>query len=47
MVTVFLLLALAAFIGTLASAMGKVPLWVAVLLITVILLMQAGLPFAR
>ena len=34
MLTVFLLLALAAFAVTIASAVGKAPLWVAVLILT-------------
>jgi hypothetical protein len=42
MLTVFVLLALAAFICTVASvAWGRVPLWVAVLLLSVIELLRA------
>lgn len=36
MLTVNLVLVLAAFIVTIASAAGKVPLWVAVLLLTLV-----------
>jgi hypothetical protein len=36
-----LVLALAAFLVTIASAMGKAPLWVAVLLLTVLALVKA------
>lgn len=36
MLTVTMLLAVSAFIVTLMSALGKAPLWVAVLLLTVI-----------
>ena len=46
MLTVFLLLALAAFGVTIASAMGKAPLWVAVLLLTIIELAR-HLPMGR
>ena len=47
MLTVFLLLALGAFMCTLASATwGRVPLWVGVLLITIIELLRA-LPMGR
>jgi len=38
--TVFLLLALVAFIITIASAMGKAPLWIAVLLLCIIELLR-------
>jgi hypothetical protein len=38
--TVFLLLALVAFIVTIASAMGKAPLWIAVLLLCIIELLR-------
>ena len=38
-ITVTFLLILAAFICTIASALGKCPLWVAVLLITLVLLL--------
>jgi len=34
--TVLLLFVLAAFVLTLASAMGKVPLWVAVLMLVIV-----------
>lgn len=40
MLTVFVLLAIAAFIVTVASAIGKAPLWVAVLLLAVIELLR-------
>ncbi len=43
MLTVTLLLVLAAFVVTIASAMGKAPLWPAVLLLVVVHLL-AGLP---
>jgi hypothetical protein len=46
MLTVILLLALAAFIVTIASAVGRAPLWVAVLILTVIELLRA-LPLGR
>lgn len=36
MLTVTLLLVLAAFVCTIASAMGKCPLWVAVLILVVV-----------
>ncbi len=36
MLTVTLLLVLAAFICTIASALGKCPLWIAVLLLVVV-----------
>lgn len=42
MVPVVSLLLLAAFVVTLASAIGKSPLWPAVLLIIVALLVQTG-----
>ncbi len=38
--TVFILLAVSAFIVTIASAIGKAPLWVAVLLLCVIELLR-------
>ena len=41
MISVILLLVLCAFVLTLGSAMGKVPLWIPVLLVTIILLLQA------
>lgn len=40
MLTVTLLLLLAAFICTIASALGKCPLWVSVLLVVIVLLLQ-------
>jgi len=40
MLTVTLLIALAALVVVIAAAMGKAPLWVAVLLITVAILLQ-------
>jgi hypothetical protein len=40
MITVFFILALAAFISTIASAMGKCPLWVAVIIICLIELVR-------
>lgn len=46
MLTVFLLLALAAFICTVLSALGKCPLWVGVLFLCVIELLRA-LPLGR
>lgn len=48
MLTVFLILALAAFICTLASVApwGRVPLWVAVLLLCVLELLRA-IPLGR
>lgn len=44
--TVFLVLAIVAFGCTIASAMNKCPLWVPVLLITIIELLHA-LPLGR
>jgi hypothetical protein len=41
MLTVALLLALAAFVSVIASAMNRVPLWIAVLLLSVALLLQS------
>lgn len=41
MLTVFLLLAVAAFACTVLSALGKCPLWVAVLFLVVIELLRA------
>lgn len=40
MLTVFAILAVSAFIVTIASAIGKAPLWVAVLLLCVIELLR-------
>ena len=40
MLTVTFLLVLAAFIVTIASAMGKAPLWVAVLLLVLVELLR-------
>jgi hypothetical protein len=41
MFTVALLLALAAFVITIAAAMNRAPLWPAVLLLTIALLLQS------
>jgi hypothetical protein len=38
--TIVMLLVLAAFIVTIASAMGRAPLWVAVLLLTLVELLR-------
>ena len=46
MLTVMLLLVIAAFVVTIASAMGKAPLWVAVLLLVVVHLLTS-LPLGR
>ena len=46
MLTVFLLLAIAAFIAAVVSAMGKCPLWVSVVLLCLIELLRA-LPLGR
>jgi len=46
MLTVILLLVLAAFVVVIASAMGKAPLWVAVLLLVVVHLLTS-LPLGR
>ena len=46
MLTVFIILALAAFIVTVVSAMGKCPLWVAVVILCLIELLRA-LPLGR
>lgn len=40
MITVMFLLAFAAFVGAIASAYGKAPLWVAVLLLSLIELLR-------
>lgn len=40
MITLTLLLVLTAFIVTIASAMGKAPLWVAVLLLVILELLR-------
>ena len=40
MMTVTFLLLISAFVATIVSAMGKCPLWVAVLLVTISLLLQ-------
>jgi len=40
MLSISLLLALAAFVVTIASAMGKAPLWIAVLLLNILALVQ-------
>lgn len=46
MLTVFLLLALVAFICAVAAAMGKCPLWVSVIILCVIELLR-NLPLGR
>ena len=46
MLTVLLLVAIAAFIVTIAAALNKAPLWIAVLLLTVCELLRA-LPLGR
>lgn len=46
MLTVFLLLALVAFICAVASAMGRCPLWVSVIILCVIELLR-NLPLGR
>lgn len=46
MITVILLLVIAAFIVTIANAIGKAPLWVAVLLLVVVHLLTS-LPLGR
>lgn len=46
MLTVFIILILVAFGCTIASAMGKCPLWIPVLLLTIIELIRA-LPIGR
>lgn len=46
MITVFLLLAIAAFVVTIASAMGKAPLWVAMIILCLIELLR-NLPLGR
>jgi len=40
MLTVSLILALAAFFVAIAAAMGKAPLWVAVILVAIVQLLQ-------
>lgn len=46
MLTVMLLLALSAFVCTIVAALGKCPLWIAVLLLCVIALLQS-VPLGR
>ncbi len=46
MITVMLLLVLAAFVCTVASAIGKCPLWIAVLFLVVIELLRV-VPLGR
>ncbi len=46
MITVFVLLAIAAFIVALASAIGKAPLWVSVVLLCLIELLRV-LPLGK
>ena len=46
MLTVMLLLALAAFVCTIVAALGKWPLWVAVILLVLMELLRA-LPLGR
>jgi hypothetical protein len=41
MLTIALLLALFAFVLTIGAALGKIPLWIPVLLITIALLLQS------
>lgn len=46
MLTVLLILAIAAFVMTVGTAMGKVPLWAAVLLLSLLELLRA-LPLGK
>jgi len=46
MLTVLLVLALAAFVVTILSAISRAPLWIAVLILTVIELLR-GMPLGR
>ncbi len=46
MLTVFLVLAIAAFVTTLIAAWGKVPLWVAVMILCLIELLRV-LPLGK
>lgn len=46
MLTVMLLLALAAFVCTIVAALGKCPLWIAVLVLVIMELLRA-LPLGR
>lgn len=41
MLSIMLLIGVAAFVVTIASAMGKAPLWPAVLLLTIAVLLQS------
>lgn len=41
MLTIALLLGLAAFVVTIGAALGRVPLWIAVLLLSIALLLQS------
>lgn len=47
MLTVLVIIAIAAFVLTIMSAVGKVPLWVAVMVISVLGLLLAGIPLTR
>lgn len=46
MITVFLLLAIAAFVVTIAAALNKAPLWIAVILLCIIELLRV-VPLGR
>lgn len=46
MITVFLILALTTFVITILSAIGKAPLWIAVMIIALIELLRA-LPIGK
>ena len=47
MISITMLLLIAAFVVTIMSAMGKSPLWPAVLLLVVAMLVQVGTPLVR
>jgi len=47
MISIAMLLLLAAFVVTIMAAMGKSPLWPAVLLVIVAMLVQVGTPLLR
>jgi len=46
MLTVFLIIALTAFVVTILDALGKAPLWIAVLLLCIIEMLRA-MPLGR
>lgn len=47
MMTVLMLLALAAFICAIVAANNKCPIWVSVIILCIIALVQCGLPLGK